>query len=268
MPPPSRTMVWPLIEAASGDASQNDGGGHLLRVEQPAERRCGRQRRLARGLVAARRAHDVGHRALRHLGGDEGRADRVHTDPRTRDLGGGRAHQADRGVLGRRVGGGVGRADAARGRGDGDDRALVALAHAAEHRAGAEEGAGGVDREVAGPGLERRARQRRALRDARVVDEHVDGADGAERLGDLVLVGDVAGARLDGPARDAERLAQRAQRLRVAPERDDPVAVCRERRHRRPADPLGAPGHHDDAAHAKARISVLPATAKFYMAPR
>ena len=74
----------------------------------------------------------------------------LRVTPVPADLGGGRAHQADGGVLGGGVGGGVGRADASPA-----VEATVtiapraALAHPADDRARAEERAGGVDVEVA-----------------------------------------------------------------------------------------------------------------------
>ena len=90
------------------------------------------------------------------------------------DLGGRRAHQADRGVLGGRVRSRVARADEAGHRCHGHDPSISALDHAADHRPGAEERPGGVDVEMPAPVLERRSLQRRAPGDAGVVDEHVD----------------------------------------------------------------------------------------------
>ena len=83
--------------------------------------------------------------------------------------------------------------------------------------------------------------QRGALGDAGVVDEHIDLTERVERLGDGVLVGDVA----DRGANVAELL----QCSLVAPERDHVIAEIDELLGDRAADALGAARDDDRAAH-------------------
>ena len=122
----------------------------------------------------------------------ERRADGVGSHTGAGDLRGDRAHEPDRGVLGRGVGRGVLRARPAGGRGDGDDPSALALEHGGQRRARAQECARRVDVELRPPVCERGARERRAAGDARVVDEDIDRAGALEERDDGRLVGDVA----------------------------------------------------------------------------
>ena len=134
-----------------------------------------------------------------------------------------------------------GRSDPPRRRGHRHDRAGPALAHPGHHRAHAQKRAGDVDVKVPAPGSQRRAIQARALGEARVVDEHVDGADLLERPRHGILVGDVAHGGLR---------AQTRERRLVAPQRDHLVAERGEPFDDGEPDALGAAGDDHRPAHA------------------
>ena len=226
----------------------HDRVGHLLGLEQAAQRRGRGQGGLGLLGRAAGARHDVGDRPLGHLGAHEGGADGVDAHPGAGELGGHGAGEADHRVLGGGVGGRVGDAGAPGGRGDGDDRTRPALAHAGDDRAHAQKRPGGVDVEVALPGLERRLVQRRGLAHPGAVDEHVHVADARKVVGHGALVGDIAAVGVDA--------GQGAQRRVVAPEGDDPVAVLRKAQHGRPADAARAAGHHHRPAHSSAARNI------------
>ena len=120
IPPPSITRVWPLIPAASGDASHTTAAATS---PGSSSRPSGDAAARSAGVVArsARPLGDVGHRAVGHRRVHERRADSVGGHARARQLGGRGPHQAHGGVLGCGVGGRVRRTHTAGGRGDGDD---------------------------------------------------------------------------------------------------------------------------------------------------
>ncbi len=194
MPPPSITSAWPLIAAAAVEARNTTASATSLGLEQPPERvtarrararphrRCARSRSTIRAIA----------RAVSSVRTNVGQTALTRT-PVPASSAGDRTHQSDGGVLGRRVGARVRRADAAGGRGDGDDRAglprsRIPATTARVHRNGPVTLTSKCARQL----LSVVFVERRALGDAGVVDEHVDVADLRERRVDRVLVGDVA----------------------------------------------------------------------------
>ena len=134
--PPSMGMAWPVTERAAGEQSQTTAAATSSGW---TSRPCGLARTSSFSASSAERpvlADDVGDRAGDHVGVDEGRADGVDGDRRRLELVGQRPGQADQGVLGGGVGGGVGVALQPRDAGDVDDAAVLALGHGRKRRAG------------------------------------------------------------------------------------------------------------------------------------
>ena len=219
------------------------GGRDLLRPDQPAERRVldvGGERVGAR---AAGLGGDPGDAVAHEVGVGVARADRIDGDAGRAVSSGERAHQADHRVLGRAVGGDIGVALQAGGRGDVDDAAEAALDHAGEHR---------LDRDAPCPctftfehAPEDRSvglGERRGLGRAGIGDEDVDGAArgrGRRHLPpDLGRVGDVG----DGVARGRAGGDRRAQRRFAAAEHGDGGAGSGQRRGDGAADAASAAG--------------------------
>ena len=98
-------------------------------------------------------------------------------------------------MLGSHIGGFADRADQAMNRGDIDDAAPAALAHAGQGEAGTVEHRGQVDRDNRVPPLDRELFDAGHVLNARVVDQNVDAAEFAfgvvDHVGDLRRVADI-----------------------------------------------------------------------------
>ncbi len=233
IPPPSRTIVWPLMAPASGAARNATANATS---SGSSSRPSGDSRAIDASLSSSDLPGPLGDppdRARGHVGAHERRAHRVRGDAGAGELGRDRPHETDRRVLGRRVPGGVGRAEVAGRRGDGDDPAAVALAHAGQHRAGAQERAGRVDVQL-----------RRASRPA------WSGARGA--LVETPALFTSTSTSPSEPSTAATASSSVTSQVGAA-ERHDLVAGVGEPPGDRRADPLGAAGDHDAAAHGRAR---------------
>jgi hypothetical protein len=162
--------------------------------------------------------------------------------------------QADQPVLGRQVGGLVDRGHQAVHRGNVDDAAPAALAHARQHRLHDVEGRGQVDGEDRVPALDREVLDRAGVLDAGVVDHDVDRPERArgrvDQAGGLVGAGQV-GLHV-GAARAAGLGQLRGNRLalrrRFDAVHDDMGAGLRHRLGDGQADALGGAGNQCGAA--------------------
>ncbi len=120
-------------------------------------------------------------------------------------------------------------------------------AHPGHHRAHAQERPGDVDVEVPRPRRQRRLGQRRALRHAGVVDQHVDGADLGEdsRTAPSSVTSQTAERTPAGSRSSAAGVAP--QRHHLVPERSKPL----DDRQPDPLAPVTTPSTHDQLASSR-----------------
>src|SRR5215207_2109550 len=231
-------------EAAVLGGEEDDGAADLLRGAEAADRDQRNDLRL----------QDLGVDRLHHLGADVAGRDDVDGDPGARAFLGERLGEADVAGLRGRIVRLAGLALLAVDRGDGDDAAELAFAHAVPDRVRHVEDAVEVGVDHLAPLDGRHPVEHRVAGDAGVVDQDIDRAEVRLHLLDAGRAGLVVGDRplVD---RDAGLGLELVRRIVIAGVvRGDRVARRLQRLRDRGADAARAAGDECDACH----VSSLP----------
>ena len=208
--PPSASITLPVMNDEAGEAQEEDGGGDLFGLADPAQRG---------GLLHRRPELVALHDDVERGGGGRADADGVDPDARGQVLGG-QPGVMGQGGLDRAVGEVAAPGRPAHDRRDVDDGPAAGGQQVGDGRP--DEGVGGghveVERLLQEPG--RRVEQWPGHRAADVVDEHVDPAErlgrGVGEAGDRVEIGQV-GRDDDGPATGRLDLRRHGAELFLGP---------------------------------------------------